>query len=162
MLWSEILKIKTDPELGMLLGTRWHEIQSQKLRISEIPESSVAVEINAQAHEEKGSGGKNGLPQSESEAGACTKRPWQFVHSTTTMQSQFLLMLIQSQSWSSKLQTVVLKTTQRIWILWVWLWIEIESIKMVNWISYFLCYEYDKVGVVWVMMWVLFVISSAL
>lgn len=36
----------------------------------ELPESSVAVEINTQRHEKKRGGGKEGLAQSQREAGA--------------------------------------------------------------------------------------------
>lgn len=54
----------------------------------EIPESGVAIEINIQAHEEKGSCGKDCLAQTESQTGAASKRPWQLLHSTIVIQPQ--------------------------------------------------------------------------
>lgn len=45
-----------------------------------IPESSVGVETDVQAGEEKGGRGEHGLTQTKGQAGASAKRPWQFLH----------------------------------------------------------------------------------
>jgi hypothetical protein len=45
-------------------------LKKQERRNEELPESSVAVELNAQRHEKKRGRGKDGLAQSQREAGA--------------------------------------------------------------------------------------------
>jgi hypothetical protein len=45
-----------------------------------LPEGSVAVELNVQAHEEKGGGGEDSLTQPQSQASAGAQCPWQLVH----------------------------------------------------------------------------------
>lgn len=65
-----------------------NKMNNMRERERERPESSVAVEINIQTHEEKGSCGKDCLAQPESQTGAASKRPWQLLHSTIVIQPQ--------------------------------------------------------------------------
>lgn len=81
-----------------------NHIQPRRLKNINIPESSVAVELNVDAHEDKGGEGENSLSQAQSQAGASPERPWQFVHvicsvsvSVSGVHTLFAVMAFQSQ-----------------------------------------------------------------